>query len=229
MGGGNGICIFVPMRFGSSGSSGFAPPVVQNLIIINGLLFLFYRFSPLQGVSDFMDQYLILHAPGAYVDAHFYPWQLVTYMFMHSQQDIFHLLFNMFSLWMFGSLIEQTMGSKRFLNFYLIAGLSGAALHLLLYSIGMSLGWATYTPSILGASAAVYGILLAFAHYFPRQPIHIYFVLPIQARYFVALMIGMDVFYSIAGTTQIAHIAHLGGALGAFVFLHFFKIKRWFK
>lgn len=183
----------------------------------------------MQGVSEFMNQYLILHAPGAYANADFYPWQLVTYMFMHSQQEIFHLLFNMFSLWMFGSLIEQTMGSRRFLFFYMISGLSGAAFHLLLYTIGTSLGWATYTPSILGASAAVYGILVAFAHYFPRQPIHIYFVLPIQARYFVALMIAMDLFYSISGSSQIAHIAHLGGALGAFVFLYFFKIKKWFK
>lgn len=176
-----------------------------------------------------MDEYLILNPPGT--GSGFLPTQLVTYMFMHSKHDIFHLIFNMLVLWMFGSLLESTMGSKRFLKFYLIAGIAGGLFHLLMYYLGGLIGWADYTqtPSILGASAAVYGVLVGFAHYYPNYTINVYFVLPIRAKYFVSILIAIDIISSFVGTSNVAHIAHLGGALAAIIFLNFYRFKNIFR
>src|SRR6202008_2569552 len=139
----------------------------------------------------------------------FYPWQLFTYMFMHG--GLMHLLFNMFALWMFGMELENTWGSRKFMLYYLICGV-GAGLSNLF--IGPLFGPAGPT---VGASGAIYGVLIAFGMMFPDRPIFVYFLLPIRARYFVLIYITLEVYAGITGTADgIAHFAHLGGAAVGF-------------
>ena len=134
------------------------------------------------------------------------PWTPVTYMFIHG--GFWHILFNMLVLFFFGPRVEERLGSNRFISLYLIAGLSGA-----LFSV--------FTPyvAILGASAAVFGVELAYARYWPRDRVYIYGVLPVQMRWLVVITVIM----SIAGLggfePGIAHLAHLGGFVGAAIFL----------
>jgi membrane associated rhomboid family serine protease len=136
------------------------------------------------------------------------PWTLLTYMFLHS--GIMHLLFNMLGLWFFGPRLEQEIGSKHFLWLYLVSGLMGAALSFL------------FTPytSIVGASGAIFGILYGFAHYWPREPIYIWGILPVEARWLVVGMAALSLFGGFGGgESDIAHFAHLGGFVGGFVYI----------
>ncbi len=136
------------------------------------------------------------------------PWTLVTYMFLHA--NIWHLFFNMLALYFFGPRLEMEIGSRHFFWLYLVSGLMGAALSFL------------FTPytSIVGASGAIFGVLYGFAHYWPREPIYIWGVLPIEARW---LVIGMAVLSLMGGFgwggSDIAHFAHLGGFAGGFVYI----------
>ncbi len=137
-------------------------------------------------------------------------WQLVTYMFLHG--EFFHILFNMLALWMFGSELEYLWGSKRFLQYYFFTGI-GAGITNALFEPG-----AIYP--IIGASGAIYGLLLAFALYFPNRPILIYFLFPVPAKYFVIIFGAIEFFASIQpGRSGIAHLAHLGGLVFGWVFL----------
>jgi membrane associated rhomboid family serine protease len=146
------------------------------------------------------------------LDEGFRPWQLVTYMFMHG--GLTHLLFNMIALWMFGAQLEHTWGSKKFFTYYMICGI-GAGLSTLL--IGPMFGPAAPT---VGASGAIYGVLIAFGVLFPDTPIYIYFLLPIQARYFVMLYIALEVYAGVTSSGDgVAHFAHLGGAAVGYVYL----------
>jgi membrane associated rhomboid family serine protease len=134
-------------------------------------------------------------------------WQLVTYMFLHA--DIWHVLFNMFALWMFGKELEMTWGSGAFLKYYFICGI-GAGLTFLLFSKGV----------VIGASGAVFGILLAFGMTFPNQIILMSLLFPIKAKYMV-IIFGVITFMNIAKTTPdgIAHFAHLGGMVFGLLYL----------
>lgn len=135
------------------------------------------------------------------------PWTLVTYMFVHG--GIFHLLFNMLGLFFFGPPLEERWGSREFVQFYLIAGLGGAVLSLVFPQ-----------QPIIGASAAIYGVLVAFAMYWPDNPIYIWGIFPVKAKWLVGFMIALSVFYTVSGgSAGIAHLAHLGGAAAAFVYL----------
>ncbi len=125
-----------------------------------------------------------------------------------------HLLFNMFALWMFGMELENTWGSKKFFTYYMICGI-GAGLSTLI--IGPLFGPARPT---VGASGAIYGVLLAFGMMFPDRPIFVYFLLPIRARYFVLIYIGLELYAGVTGTADgIAHFAHLGGAAVGLVYM----------
>jgi len=131
-------------------------------------------------------------------------------MFMHA--GFTHILFNMLALWMFGMELEHVLGSRKFLTFYLLCGLGGGLANLLIAPMFTSVG-----PTI-GASGAVYGVLLAFGMMFPDRPIYIYFLLPIKAKYFVLMYMALEIF-SVGSVDGIAHFAHLGGALVGFVYL----------
>ena len=183
---------------GNSNPFGFVvTPLVKRLLIANAAVFLVtLAFAGLV-------PYLVFRP----VDAIPRIWTLVTYMFVHV--GFFHLLFNMLALFFFGPPLEERWGSQEFLKFYLIAGLGGALLSLVFPN-----------QAIAGASGAVYGVLVAFAMYWPDNPIYIWGIFPIKAKWLVAGLIGIDLFYAVSGGGDgIARLAHLGGTLAAFVYL----------
>ena len=145
-------------------------------------------------------------------------WQPLTYMFLHS--GIFHILFNMLALWMFGVELERMWGSRYFTKYYFIAGLGAAATTLVLSVLPMAFADQLYYSLTIGASGAVYGVLLAYGMYFPNRPIYLYFVFPIPAKYFVMIIGAISLFSSMSGSGGgIAHTAHLGGLLVGYLYL----------
>lgn len=266
------------------GGFSMMPPAVKNLLIINVLFFAATWI--LQGRGIDLNQILGL----SWVESEtFRPWQFITYMFMHA--DPMHLFFNMFALWMFGYLIENFWGAKRFLTFYFVTGIGAALVQLginwfefnqlkdvldiyasnpniadfkdivqshfasrenvdmannLLRQwsmrpddtvfIGQSLEqlrimmeWRMSIPMV-GASGAVFGILLAFGMMFPNQRIYIYFLFPIKAKYFVILYGALEFFFGISGAQSgVAHFAHLGGMLFGFLLIMYWRNKYKFR
>lgn len=141
-------------------------------------------------------------------------WQPVTYMFLHS--GITHILFNMLALWMFGVELERMWGTRYFLKYYFITGIGAAATTLVLSWLPIFTESLYYSLTV-GASGAVYGVLLAYALYFPNRPIYMYFVFPIPAKYFVMIIGAISFFSSLGGASGVAHTTHLGGlAVGYF-------------
>lgn len=139
------------------------------------------------------------------------PWTVFTYMFVHG--SLLHLFFNMIGLFFFGPRLEFRLGSTNFVALYFVSGLFGAILSL----------WNFYTP-IIGASGAVFGILFAFARYWPHERILIWGVLPVEARTLVLVLATISLLLGLRGGGGIAHFAHLGGFLGGYVFL---KVMEW--
>jgi|ERR1041385_2152368 membrane associated rhomboid family serine protease len=193
----------------------FFPPVIKSLLISNVAIFFFASFISMFHVQGSSLAPLISYIFALYPFGDgFQVWQLLTYMFMHG--SLMHLLFNMLALWMFGMDLENEWGSKKFLLYYVICGL-GAGLSNLF--IGPLFGPAGPT---VGASGAIYGVLLAFGMMYPDRPIFVYFLLPIRARYFVLLYIIIEVYAGVAGSADgVAHFAHLGGAAVGLVYMLF--------
>ena len=177
-------------------------PVVLNLIIINALVYLVQMLF--DGPEEKISRLIALFP---YNTTFFKPYQLVTHMFAHG--GFFHLFFNMFVLWMFGTLLERAWGSKKFLIFYLACGLAAGVTHLVLENV----------PAV-GASGAIMGLFAAFAYLFPNTELIIFPIpVPIKAKYAVAIMAAFDLFggvYPAAGG-NIAHFAHLGGLVMGFI------------
>ncbi len=205
-----------------SGFRGFSffPPVIKTLLIANGVVFFLQimleniTFGGIPGWY-YLNRYFALNPlfgfDNAGVPFNFQVWQLVTYQFMHG--DFGHIFFNMFMLWMFGMEIENLWGSKKFLFFYLLCGIIGGLFQLLLAPLfGSSLA-----PTI-GASGAVYGVMVAFALFFPERYIFIYFLLPVKAKYLITFLIVLE-FMMVGDMSFIAHLAHIGGAASSFVFV----------
>jgi membrane associated rhomboid family serine protease len=199
------------------------PTIVKNLLIINGLVWL-AQITIEEKVFPIEDTFA-LH----YIKSVFYkPWQVVTYMFMHSPQNFFHILFNMFALWMFGSTLENLWGAKRFLIFYLLCGIGAAFVHMIalgydvskladLYSQGQISDETFYgnmNIPTMGASGAVMGIFAAFAYTFPNSQMLILPIpFPIKAKWALLGMVVLDLFGGVSNQQSgIAHFAHLGGA-----------------
>ena len=145
-------------------------------------------------------------------------WQPITYLFVHG--DLSHILFNMLALWMFGVELERLWGTEAFLKYYFVTGLGAAATTLIVSLLPIELADRTYYAVTIGASGAVYGLLLAFALYYPDRPIYLYFLFPIPAKYFV-MIIGAIVFMSSVNDTGggVAHTAHLGGLVVGYLYL----------
>ena len=145
-------------------------------------------------------------------------WQPVTYMFLHA--GVTHILFNMLALWMFGVELERRWGRDFFLKYYFIAGIGAAATTILLSLVPGELGAAMWVSLTVGASGAIYGLLVAYAMYFPHRPIYIWAVIPIPARVFVLIM-GAIAFMSSIGGDQggVANSAHLGGLVVGYLYL----------
>ena len=229
----------------SPGNFNELPVVVKNLLIINGLLFL--ATISLSNLGIDLVKIFGLHQ---FQSNDFRPHQIITHLFMHG--SFTHLFFNMFALWMFGKILENIWGQKKFLIYYMITGIGAAAIHLIfcqyqiinisnqipdLVNIAIE---GKYNPSIplskkltqliitptVGASGAVFGLLLAFGMLFPNALLYLYFAIPIKAKYFV---IGYGLIELYAGISNnpadnVAHFAHLGGMI-----FGYFLIKYWKK
>jgi membrane associated rhomboid family serine protease len=144
-------------------------------------------------------------------------WQPLTYMFLHA--GFSHILFNMLGLWLFGVELERMWGTKFFAKYYVVCGAGAAATTMLLSLLPGSIGLQLFNSLTIGASGAVYGILLAYALYFPNRPIYIYMIFPIPAKYFVMIMGGISLLSSIGGGGGIAHTTHLGGLIVGYLYL----------
>lgn len=205
---------------GMGGSRRFSlfPPVIKGLLIANIAVFLVqlllgglsYEGAPL---SSFFNEYFALWPLGS---DKLYPWQLVSYQFMHG--NTMHLLFNMFALWMFGVELESAWGAKRFSIYYLLSGIGAGVVHL---AVSFALGASNvYT---VGASGSIFGVLLAFGLTFPHRPIIMFPIFfPIPARIFVLIYAGIDLVLGFTRSDSgVAHFAHLGGALTGFLLLKF--------
>jgi membrane associated rhomboid family serine protease len=194
------------------------PPIVKNLIIINVLVFVAQLIYDREGgaLTYRLTNAIALYPIGT---PEFKPYQIATHMFAHSSYnpysqniEFFHILFNMFSLWMFGRILENVWGHKRFLLFYLVCGVGAAAAHLAVqYFTG---GYA----AAVGASGAVMGVFVAFGYLFPNTELYFMFIpIPIKAKWVVIGFAAYDIFGGVRGGDQIAHFAHLGGALTGFI------------
>ncbi|MET0215025.1 MAG: rhomboid family intramembrane serine protease [Vicinamibacterales bacterium] len=144
-------------------------------------------------------------------------WQPATYMFLHA--GLFHLLFNMLALWMFGTELERIWGRRYFLKFYFVCGIGAALLTVLFALLPFTFSRVLYDSIVIGASGAIYGLLLAYGLYFPDRPILMFMLFPIPAKYFV-MIIGAIAFYSSLGVTGgVASATHLGGLVVAYLYL----------
>ncbi|MFZ4619293.1 MAG: rhomboid family intramembrane serine protease [Bacteroidota bacterium] len=189
----------------------FFPPVIKGLLIANGAVFLGMMFFGSFHIGDFSFEHFFFESFALWpLGSGFGFWQLFTYMFMHA--SFTHILFNMLALWMFGMELEHVWGSRKFFIYYLLCGFGGGLANLIVAPMFTSVG-----PTV-GASGAVYGILLAFGMMFPERPIYVYFLLPIKAKYFVVMYMAFEIF-SVGSMDGVAHFAHLGGALVGFLYL----------
>ena len=259
------------------------PPLVKNLLIINGLMFVAQIVAEKSFGIDLADS-LGLHYPGSMA---FKPWQFISYMFLHG--NFGHLFFNMFALWMFGYSLENIWGPRKFLVFYVITGLGAALVQCIVMYIQINPtivlinDWianpdadAIYNyfhgamfnfnhlpdnfqealnvvrvrpddkqailviknflvdfreyymnqPTVIGASGAIFGILLAFGMILPNTLIFIYFLFPLKAKYFVIIYGLIELFYGFSGAeSNVAHFAHLGGMVFGFFLILYWKKK----
>ncbi len=262
-------------------SFNFLPPIVKNLLILNGLFYL-ATFAMGSAFNIDLNKIFALHY---FESPDFRPWQYVTYMFMHDTSGFSHILFNMFALWMFGNALEGLWGPKRFLFFYLFAGIGAAfiqtsvnfyeistvkhavsifnsspspdafvsvlqahfegmynpeKLQVFIKEWSMNPGSTEFIQQsasfldnfiqtknsipTLGASGAVFGLLLGFGMMFPETLIYIYFVIPLKAKWFVIGYGALELFYGVSGVqSNVAHFAHLGGALFGFILIMYWK------
>lgn len=194
------------------------PVVVKNILIINVILFVAQEIMAQSGIS--LDKYLALFPIGT---TYFKVYQPVTYMFMHA--DLSHIFLNMLGLYMFGSILENIWGSKRFLNFYLLCGLGSAALQL---------GICYFTNSFayfVGASGALFGLLIAFAMMFPNTYLNVYFIIPVKAKYLITAYIAIEVLavFMNRQDDNVGHFGHIGGLItGAIIMLIWKRNKTFF-
>ena len=185
------------------------PPITQALILIN--VAMYFLDDLLQGA---LSAYMALWPLQSGM---FYPWQLLTYAFLHG--SIGHIFFNMLGLWMFGSELERIWGQRRYIEFLGASVLTAAATQLL---ISMLAGY--HNPTV-GASGGLFGLLLAFGMMFPERTIMPLFPpIPMKAKVFVAVYGGLELFMGVTGTSSgVAHFAHLGGMLGGWLMLRYWR------
>lgn len=232
------------------------PPATKNLILINVIIWLVEVIIPRFGNQ--LLNHTALHFCGSDL---FNPIQLVTYMFLHDPDSIWHILFNMFTLWMFGRILEQTWGTRRFLIFYLVCGVGAAITQEVVWQLcwlhdyasaiapqnGLTVAHmqevirdamasgdtaflhaaAQYKAMLLtvGASGAIFGLLLGFAFTFPDMPLYLFFIpIPIKAKYMVLGYGILEFFLGISGAqSTVAHFAHLGGLIFGFLLIMWWR------
>jgi membrane associated rhomboid family serine protease len=190
------------------------PPIVKNLIFINALFFLATEFLFRDQISfEGYEQYGLQGVFGLWPIGHpnFRPYQIFTHMFTHA--GFAHIFFNMFTLWMFGRILESVWGPKKFLIFYFTCGLGAAAVHLAVQYLTGGYSFA------VGASGAVMGVMVGFAYLFPNTELMLLFPpIPIKAKWLIIMLIAFDLFGGLGRTgSGIAHWAHIGGAATGFI------------
>ena len=198
------------------------PPVTKTLLIANVAVYLAQQFA-----DDFLLIWFALWplattgpaAPG--MPAGFLPWQLVTYSFLHGNE--LHILVNMLGLYMFGSEIERVLGRRRYFTYYFVSVLTAAVAQLVMSALNPGPPYPT-----VGASGGVFGLLLAYAMFFPRRIVMLIFPpIPMQARYFVLIYAAIELYLGVTGTLAgVAHFAHLGGMLGGYLMLRYWRHPR---
>ncbi|HXI26836.1 MAG TPA: rhomboid family intramembrane serine protease [Vicinamibacterales bacterium] len=200
-----------PSTYASSFSFGPGPisTALKALIGVNVVMFVLTTF--VQSIVPY------LGLVPAFVLHQFWLWQIATYMFLHG--GIFHIVFNMLALWMFGAELERMWGTRYFLKFYLVTGIGAGALTVLFSLLPFGFAQQLQHSIVIGASGSIYGLLLAYALYFPDRPIYMYFVFPIPAKIFVAIMGAIAFFSSLSEAGGVANATHLGGLLVAYIFL----------
>ena len=225
------------------------PPVVKNLLIINVIFFAsMFMFTSSEGDYILVEQLSVF-----YVDSpHLRIWQPITYMFMHSPVTFAHIFFNMFALFMFGGVLESRWGAKRFLTFYMITGLGALGLQWAVQAFEVyqivgtpfpgealfSMSNLTineqetlsgiYNGPMLGASGAVFGLLVAFGMLYPNTEMYVLFIpIPVKAKYLIPVYIIFELSLGVASVPgdSVAHYAHLGGALLGFILVKLWKDK----
>ncbi|MBC7426856.1 MAG: rhomboid family intramembrane serine protease [Bacteroidia bacterium] len=212
------------------------PPVIKNLLIINVIMFaatwlVFNKYKV--ELSDYLGLHYIFNPS-------FKPWQIITHMFMHG--SLTHIAFNMFGLFIFGSFLENMMGPKKFISLYFVSGIGAAAVHLgvLMLKAYLILGTLNiplqgdysasdavalsdvYFSNAVGASGAIYGIMVAFAYLFPNTEMYFMFIpFPVKAKYLIPLILLSDVVLGLVNAgDNVAHFAHIGGGIAGFIFIY---------
>ena len=209
-----------PSTYASSFSFGPGPisTALKALIGINVAMFAAQLAFPITTVWLGLHPAWIIPAPSPFPPEHvLWVWQVATYMFLHG--GIFHIVFNMLALWMFGTELERTWGTRYFLKFYFVTGIGAGALTVLFSLLPFGFARQLQYANVIGASGAIYGLLLAYALYFPDRPIYMYMLFPIPAKIFVAIMGAIAFFSSLSDAGGVANATHLGGLLVAYLFL----------
>lgn len=236
------------MRFGNPSMS--MMPVTKYLVIVNVIIWLAMMFVPEMDVR--VNNLLALHYP---TDPDFNPAQIFTYMFLHSTQSLFHIMFNMLTLFIFGSALEYVLGSKRFLFYYVACGVGAALIQLLVFFFmiqhlegmipegsyevidGQLYGNPIYMDSIVklfqykysatvGASGAIYGLLLAYGMLFPERKVYIYFLMPVKAKWMVIIWALMELAMGFGVNDNVGHFCHLGGMLIGLVIILWWRHRK---
>jgi membrane associated rhomboid family serine protease len=194
--------------YGRSSFYGYFPTGVKWLLIVNTAIFLLTSLAPRSLMADVaifsLVPYTVVHR--------FTVWQLVTYLFLHG--GVWHLLFNMLTLWMFGTQLERDWGTRRFLKYYFICGIGAGLFDVTLHAVLAD--WGTRT---IGASGAIMGLLLAFGVMYPNQTVLMNFLFPIKAKYLVMIYAAIELLVTLGPNTGVSSIAHLGGMAVGYVYL----------
>lgn len=206
-----------PSSYGYSLGPGPMTPAVKILLIVNVAVFVLRFVAPsLVG---------LLGLRPASVIGGLQIWQLVTYMFVHGGPG--HILFNMLTLWMVGIELERTWGTQYFTRYYLVCGIGAGLSQVLLGLLPIPFADTIYFSPTIGASGAIYGLLLAYALYYPHRPMLMFMLFPVPAKYFVMILGGLALLFSFEGGSGVAHTAHLGGLLAGYLYLKRGRLNLW--
>ena len=200
-----------PARY--SFGPGLMTPAVKALIWINVAVFLVAELTP-RAAGNWLNEFFGLVPALVLTDLRI--WQPITYLFLHGSVE--HILMNMLILWMFGVQLERTWGTRFFVRYYFVAGIGAAMVTLGASLLPFSFSAATYVTITIGASGAIYGLLMAFALYHPETPILMFLLFPVPAKYFV-MILGAVAFISAPRGDGIGHITHLGGLVAGYLYL----------
>jgi len=185
-------------------------PAVRALLYANGIVYLVSLFySPLFEMFGLVPKHVVEDR---------WIWQVATYMFLHARTPT-HILFNMLILWMFGVELERMWRTKFFVRYYFVTGIGAGIISVLIALLPFDVTRATYDAVIVGASGALYGLLFAFAYYYPDRPILMMLIFPIPAQYFVAILGAIAFIMSVEGNGTVAATTHLGGLIVGYIYL----------